>query len=115
MWKDINTLEPGDNKKQLLCAWKPSKDSHPMSYEVMILWPDGILTDTAEDEVLPGEMPDLYLEIQEIDSLKKDAARYRWLKQQETVTVRTTDKSFRKVLVLYDHSMDIAIDAIIKP
>jgi NTP pyrophosphatase (non-canonical NTP hydrolase) len=66
MWKDIKTIKPCDDKKQLLCAWTPSKDIHQCSYEVLILWPDGVWTDTVENEVLPGEMPDLCIEIETI-------------------------------------------------
>jgi hypothetical protein len=117
MWKPINTLKPGDDKKQLLCAWKPSKDSHPMSYEAMILWPDGVLTDTVEVVVEPDEMPDLYMDIKEIDCLQQDAARYRWLKQHDSITIRT--KNLRidldsATLTLYEHSIDRAIDGFIE-
>jgi hypothetical protein len=117
MWKDIKSIKPGDDKKHLLCAWTTQVDGHQWGYEVLVLWPDGVLTDTVEDEVLPGEMPDLCMEIEEymkIERLCRDAERYRWLRQRDINTIKegglfagmTPDN-----IVLNGAELDIAVDS----
>ena len=52
-----------NNRHEVLCAWKKGC---AWTYEVMIHWPDGILTDTQENEIEPESgdlLPLLWMEI----------------------------------------------------
>lgn len=59
IWKPISELVTPDVKRQILCRWDGLNE--PL-YEVLTIWPDGVLTDRDEDELHEG-LPDQYCEI----------------------------------------------------
>jgi hypothetical protein len=88
MWQDICTKTPGYKKQQVLCAWIPTKESHSWSYEVLIHWPDGIWTDTAENEIEPSEMPDVYMDIESLGKEKKAETEIAKMEEQPFCFIR---------------------------
>jgi len=64
MWKEILIKEKPDTRHDVLCAWQPSHREGIWTYDVLIHWPDGIWTDSMENEVQACEMPTYWAEIQ---------------------------------------------------
>lgn len=64
MWNDIVGKPAPAKKHEVLCAWQPYVESGQWMYEVLIHWPDGAWTDTAENVVEADEMPAYWQEIQ---------------------------------------------------
>lgn len=54
MWHELKTNPPKPDKyhsKELLCAWEFTTKPGHFTYDVLVLWPDGVWTDTTEDPV----------------------------------------------------------------
>lgn len=64
MWNEVAGKGKPATRHDVLCAWQPSYSGGMWSYEVLVHWPDGAWTDTAENEVEADEMPTHWQEIQ---------------------------------------------------
>jgi hypothetical protein len=65
MWNEIAGKATPKTKHDVLCAWRPSYSGGMWAYEVLVHWPDGVWTDTNENEVDACEMPTHWKEIQQ--------------------------------------------------
>lgn len=64
MWSEVAGKVNPATRHDVLCAWQPSYSGGPWAYEVLVNWPDGVWTDTMENEVEANEMPTYWMEIQ---------------------------------------------------
>jgi len=62
MWHKIEDKKPGKFKQPLLCAWRPISRHSEWTYQVLIHWPDGVWTDTEENEIESEDMPSYWRE-----------------------------------------------------
>lgn len=64
MWSDVAGKVKPSARHEVLCAWQPSHSGGAWNYDVLVHWPDGVWTDTMENEVEADEMPTYWQEIQ---------------------------------------------------
>lgn len=63
MWNDVASKAAPTKRHEVLCAWQPYVQAGSWAYEVLIHWPDGVWTDTTENEVQDDEMPTYWQDI----------------------------------------------------
>ena len=64
MWNDVAGKAAPTKKHEVLCAWQPCVKTGSWVYGVLIHWPDGVWTDTTENDVEADEMPNYWQDIQ---------------------------------------------------
>ena len=57
MWQSLDKIPAF--KIEVLCGWKP-QSGEQWTFEVLIHWPDGVWTDTQENEINQDELPDFW-------------------------------------------------------